>query len=74
MSPMSISWVVFACTFIGAPLGTFLRRVLPEHHIDENAKDLVKLGMADRNDGCSCLGSVDRVGEELSRSAEHRSY
>ena len=45
MSPMSISWVVFACTFAGALLGIALRRILPERHINEDSKDAVKLGM-----------------------------
>ena len=45
MSPMAISWVVFACTFAGALLGVALRRGLPEHHINEDFKDIVKLGM-----------------------------
>jgi Protein of unknown function (DUF4239) len=45
VTPMAISWVVFACTFVGALLGMFLRRILPEHHINEDSKDLVKLGM-----------------------------
>ena len=43
---MAISWVVFACVFGGALLGMLLRNVLPEHHLKENSKDVVKLGMA----------------------------
>jgi hypothetical protein len=43
---MAISWVVFACVFGGAMLGMFLRGVLPEHHLDQDSKDVVKLGMA----------------------------
>ena len=45
MSPMTISWVVFACTCGGALLGMFLRQILPQHHINEDSKNLVKLGM-----------------------------
>jgi hypothetical protein len=45
MSPTAISWVVVACTFVGGLLGMVLRQILPEHHINEDAKDLVKLGM-----------------------------
>jgi hypothetical protein len=45
LSPMTISWVVFACTCAGALLGMSLRRILPEHHINEDSKDFVKLGM-----------------------------
>ena len=46
MSPMAISWVVFACVFGGALLGMLLRNVLPEHHMNAESKDVVKLGMA----------------------------
>lgn len=45
MSPMTIGWVVFACVCGGALLGMFLRRILPQHHINEDSKELVKLGM-----------------------------
>jgi hypothetical protein len=42
---MAIGWIVFACVFVGALLGTFLRAVLPEHHQSPETKDVVKLGM-----------------------------
>jgi len=42
---MTISWVVFGCVFAGALLGMALRQMLPEHHLSENSKDVVKLGM-----------------------------
>lgn len=45
MSPMTISWVVFACVFAGALLGIVLRRMLPRHHLSEDSKDAVQLGM-----------------------------
>ncbi|MCI0429442.1 MAG: hypothetical protein L0210_02715 [Rhodospirillales bacterium] len=45
MSPMAISWIVFGCTFGGALLGMYLRTVLPEHHLNAESKDLVKLCM-----------------------------
>lgn len=45
MSAMTISWIVFACVFAGALLGLSLRRLLPEHHLNEDSKDVVKLGM-----------------------------
>jgi hypothetical protein len=37
--------VVFACTFGGASIGMWLRRVLPRHHLDEASKDTIKLGI-----------------------------
>ena len=46
MSPMAISWVVFAGVFGGALLGMLLRKILPPHHLDADSKDVVKLGMA----------------------------
>ena len=45
MNAMAIGGIVFACLFGGALLGMFLRAVLPEHHLSEDSKDLVKLGM-----------------------------
>jgi hypothetical protein len=45
VSAMTISWIVFACVFAGALLGITLRRLLPEHHLNEDSKDVVKLGM-----------------------------
>ncbi len=45
VSPMTISWVVFACVFASALLGIVLRRMLPKHHLSEDSEDVVKLGM-----------------------------
>lgn len=45
MSPMAISCIVFACVFGGALLGMFLRTIMPENHLNEASKDIVKLGM-----------------------------
>src|SRR5438034_2667463 len=42
---MAIGWSVFACVFGGALLGMFFRSVLPEHHLTQDSKDVVKLGM-----------------------------
>jgi hypothetical protein len=44
MSSIAISGVVFACVFGGALLGAFLRAVLPEHHLNEETKDIMKVG------------------------------
>ena len=46
MTPMTTSWIVFACVFAGALLGMLLRRILPRHHLSEDSKDIVKLGMS----------------------------
>jgi hypothetical protein len=45
MSSFAISLMVFAFVFGGALFGMFLRSVLPEHHLSDSSKDVVKLGM-----------------------------
>jgi len=42
---MAISWIAFACLFGGALFGMLLRRILPEHHLTADSKNVVKLGM-----------------------------
>jgi hypothetical protein len=44
MGSMAIAGIVFACTFGGALGGMILRAVLPEHHVSQESKDVVKLG------------------------------
>lgn len=46
MSPIGISWIVFACVFGGALLGMLLRGFLPGHYLDADSKNVVNLGMA----------------------------
>lgn len=46
MSSISMGLTVFGCVFGGSLLGMFLRAVVPRHHLDEESKDVVKLGMA----------------------------
>jgi hypothetical protein len=45
MSPLAISGIVFGVVFGGALLGTALRALLPEHHLSQDSRDVVKLGM-----------------------------
>ena len=45
MSSIAIALIVFGCVFGGALLGTFLRTVLPEHHLSAESKNIVELGM-----------------------------
>lgn len=45
MSPMAISWIVFACVFGGALFGMALRSRLPEAHLSPDSKDVIKLAM-----------------------------
>jgi hypothetical protein len=45
MIPTIVALIVFACVFAGALLGMVLRAHLPEHHLSEGAKDVIRLGM-----------------------------
>ena len=45
MSSILVALLVFACVFSGALLGMWLRTTLPEHHLGDESKDVVKLGM-----------------------------
>jgi hypothetical protein len=44
MNSMIVGAIVFACTFGAALLGIVLRRALPDHYMNTEAKDVVKLG------------------------------
>ena len=39
MTPLTTSLTVFAILVAGVLLGALLRRTLPDHHLDTNAKD-----------------------------------
>lgn len=45
MNPGAIALIVFVCVFGGALFGMYLRGVLPEHHLSDASKDIVKLVM-----------------------------
>jgi hypothetical protein len=45
MKATSISAIVFACVFGGTVLGMYMPTVLPEHHLNDRSKDVIKLGM-----------------------------
>ena len=44
MNPIAAFWIVMVCIAAGSLLGFVLRSVLPEHHLDKDAKDVVRLG------------------------------
>ncbi len=46
MSALGIAVIVFACVFGAAMLGLFIGNALPEHHLSQDTKDVVKLGTA----------------------------
>jgi hypothetical protein len=45
MSSLAISGIIFACVFGGTLLGMLLRKILPEQHLSDESKDVIKLGM-----------------------------
>lgn len=42
---MTVSWIVFGIVFGGAIVGMVLRALLPEHHLNQDSRDVVKVGM-----------------------------
>jgi hypothetical protein len=45
MNHTIVGMIVFTCTFGGALLGMWLRKTVPEHHLDAESKDTVKVGI-----------------------------
>ena len=45
MSALTLSGIIFVLTLGGIFLGTLLRRALPEHHLSDATKDVVRLGV-----------------------------
>jgi hypothetical protein len=45
MSSIAVALLVFTCALAGVAIGMLLRRVLPDHHLSEDSKDVVKLGI-----------------------------
>ena len=45
MNPTIVGIIVFTCTFGGVLLGMWLRTTLPEHHLDAESRDTVKVGI-----------------------------
>jgi hypothetical protein len=78
MYALAIAAVVLTCVFGGALLGRFLRVRLPDHHLGDDSKDIVKLAigvvatMAALVLGLlvsSAKSSFDRMGDELTVTA-----
>src|SRR5512143_1772605 len=44
MSSVTILAITFTCIFGGALVGILLRAMLPEHHLRDDSKDVIKLG------------------------------
>ncbi len=45
MYPTIVGLIVFLCTFGGALLGMWLRTTLPDHHLDAESREVVKVGI-----------------------------
>lgn len=78
MNPIATSVIVLACVFGGALAGLFLRNRLPDQHLQDDSKDIVKLGigvvatMAALVLGLlvsSAKGSFDRTSDEVTLGA-----
>lgn len=78
MNPIATSVIVLACVFGGALAGLFLRIRLPDQHLQDDSKDIVKLGigvvatMAALVLGLlvsSAKGSFDRTSDEVTLGA-----
>ena len=46
MTSFTTSALVFGCVFGGALVGIVLRRMLPEHHLSSETKDVVRVSIA----------------------------
>ncbi|MGH6850759.1 MAG: hypothetical protein ACREDD_09990 [Methylocella sp.] len=44
-APLAVSLMNFACTFAAAVSGMVLRKKLPDDHLNEDSKDVIKLIM-----------------------------
>ena len=44
MNSLSISLTVLFCIFLGTLIGTVIRELLPEHHLGDHSRDVMKLG------------------------------
>jgi hypothetical protein len=45
VNPISVGCIVLVCVFGGAMLGMAIHALLPEHHLNAESKDVIKLGM-----------------------------
>ena len=78
MNPLAIAVAVLGCVFGGALAGLYLRARLPDHHLKDDSKEIIKLGigvistMAALVLGLlvsSAKESFDRTGDELTQAA-----
>ena len=80
MQSLTISSIVFACVFGSALLGMLLRTTVPDHHVSQDSKDVVKMAMGLLATmaalvlgllTASAKSSFDTVDSEVQQSAAH---
>jgi hypothetical protein len=67
MSSTVIAVLVFGCTFLGALAGMHMHSRLPEHHLEPDSRDVIKLVMG-------LIATVSALVLGLLISSAHRSY
>lgn len=67
MSSIAVAALVFGCTFLGALAGLLLHARLPDHHLEGDSKDVIKLVMG-------LIATVAALVLGLLISSAHRSY
>ena len=67
MSSTAIATLVLGCTFLGAVTGLLLHARLPDHHLDADSKDVIKLVMG-------LIATMAALVLGLLISSAHRSY
>jgi hypothetical protein len=45
MSPLALSGIIFVLMLGGIIVGSLLRNALPEHHLNKDSQDVVRLGV-----------------------------
>ena len=45
LSSLTVAGIVFACVFGGSVVAMIVKRFLPDHHLNADSRDVVKLGM-----------------------------
>jgi hypothetical protein len=67
MSSTAVAALAFACTFLGALTGLVLHARLPEHHLDADSRDVIRLVMG-------LIATVAALVLGLLISSAHRSF
>jgi hypothetical protein len=80
MASVQIAAMIFCCLLVGALAGMGLRGIIPQHHLDSDTRDLIKLGVGLIGTMCALVlgllvastkGSYDTKRSELAQMAEN---